>query len=78
MEHHFINNGIQVENQVKTCPEVVRGSLIEAEDGSIRFKTEGQKGKKPTLFTNQSDFSDGVAMLQSLSGAIAKKAKTLK
>ena len=73
-----VADGIQQENEELSCVDVVRQSLIEAEDGSIRFKTEGSKGKKPTLFTDADDFAGAVNMLASLSDAIEKKAKTLK
>ena len=41
-----VNNGIHREDEELSCPEVVRKSLIQSEDGSIRFKTESTKGKK--------------------------------
>ena len=72
------NEGIQKEDEELSCVDVVRQSLIEAEDGSVRFKTEGSKGKKPTLFTNMDDFAQAVEMLAGLSNAITEKAKTLK
>ena len=70
--------GIQKEDEELSCVDVVRQSLIEAEDGSVRFKTEGSKGKKPTLFTDMDDFASAVDMLGGLSEAIDKKAKSLK
>ena len=73
-----VENGIQREDEELTCIDVVRQSLLEAEDGSVRFKTEGSKGKKPTLFTSMDDFAGAVEMLAGLSEAIAQKAKTLK
>ena len=73
-----VADGIQQENEELSCVDVVRQSLIEAEDGSIRFKTEGSKGKKPTLFTDADDFAGAVTMLANLKDAIEKKAKTLK
>ena len=73
-----VKNGIQQENEELSCVDVVRKSLIEAEDGSVRFKTEGSKGKKPTLFVNADDFSGAVEMLAGLTSAINNKAKSLK
>tara|TARA_Y100000992_G_scaffold106516_1_gene69364 strand:- start:20 stop:448 length:429 start_codon:yes stop_codon:yes gene_type:complete len=73
-----VTNGIHKEDEILSCPEVVRKSIVEAEDGSIRFKTEGSKGKKPTLFRNQEDFAGAVEFLSSISEMIAQKAKTLK
>ena len=73
-----VTNGIHREDEVLSCSETVRKSLIEAEDGSIRFKTEPTKGKKPTLFQNNDDFAGAVNMLASLQEMIEKKAKSLK
>ncbi len=73
-----VANGIHKEDEILSCPEVVRKSIVEAEDGSIRFKTEGSKGKKPTLFANSEDFAGAVEFLASIQEMIANKAKTLK
>lgn len=73
-----VTNGIHREDEVLSCSETVRKSLIESEDGSIRFKTEPTKGKKPTLFQNFDDFAGAVNMLASLQEMIEKKAKSLK
>ena len=70
--------GIQKEDEELSCVDVVRQSLIECEKGTVRFKTEGSKGKKPTLFTGMDDFAQAVEMLAGLTNAIAEKAKTLK
>jgi hypothetical protein len=73
-----VNNGIHKEDEVLSCAEVVRKSLIESEDGSIRFKTEGTKGKKPTLFSDVDDFAGGVEMLMSVQDLIEKQSENLK
>ena len=73
-----VSNGITKEDEVLSCTDVVRRSLVQAEDGSIRFKTEGTKGKKPTLFSNSEDFKGGVQMLASVENMIIEKAKQLK
>jgi len=73
-----VNNGIHKEDEVLSCAEVVRKSLIESEDGSIRFKTEGTKGKKPTLFSDMDDFAGGVEMLMSVQELIEKQSENLK
>jgi len=73
-----VSNGIHREDQELACVDVVKQSLIEAEDGTVRFKTEPTKGKKPTLFQNMDDFAGAVSMLASLIPMIEKKAKTLK
>ena len=44
-----VANGIHREDEELSCVDVVRKSIVEAEDGSIRFKTEGSKGKKANL-----------------------------
>jgi hypothetical protein len=72
------NNGIQKEDEIPSCAETVRKSIIQSEDGSIRFKTESTKGKKPTLFSDLEDFQGAVEMLASVQSAIASKAETLK
>ena len=71
------NNGIHKEDEVLTCSQVVQKSIIQAEDGSVRFKTEGSKGKKPTLFTNMDDFKGAVEMLASVAPLVEKQAKKL-
>ncbi len=73
-----VSNGITKEDEILSCTDVVRRSLVQAEDGSIRFKTEGTKGKKPTLFSNSEDFKGGVQMLASVESMIMEKAKQLK
>ena len=73
-----VSNGITKEDEVLSCTDVVRRSLVQAEDGSIRFKTEGTKGKKPTLFVNQDDFAAGVNMLASVAEMVQEKSKSLK
>ena len=72
-----VENGIHREDEELTCVDVVKKSLIAAEDGSIRFKTEPTKGKKPTLFTGMEDFSDGVQMLASVQELVKKQAEKL-
>jgi len=44
----------------------------------VRFKTEGSKGKKPTLFSDMEDFKGAVEVLASLQELIANKSKDLK
>lgn len=73
-----VSNGIQREDEELACVDVVRQSLIEAEDGTVRFKTEPTKGKKPTLFQDMEDFAGAVSMLASLVPMIEKKAASLK
>ena len=73
-----VTNGIHREDEELSCADTVRKSLIEAEDGSVRFKTEPTKGKKPTLFQNFDDFAGAVNMLASLQEMIESKAKSLK
>ena len=73
-----VTNGIHREDEELACVDVVKQSLIQGEDGTVRFKTEPTKGKKPTLFQNFEDFSGAVSMLASLQEMIEKKAKSLK
>ena len=73
-----VQNGIHNETEDLSCIDVVKKSLVEAEDGSIRFKTEPTKGKKPTLFTNIDDFAGGVNMLASVQELVIKQSEKLK
>lgn len=73
-----VNSGIHKEDEELSCVDTVKKSIIQAEDGSIRFKTESTKGKKPTLFSDMDDFARGVSMLSSITDAISERAKTLK
>ena len=73
-----VKSGIHKEDEVLTCSQVVSKSIVQAEDGTVRFKTEPTKGKKPTLFQNFDDFTGAVSMLASLQEMIEKKAKSLK
>tara|TARA_B100001287_G_scaffold273168_1_gene276125 strand:+ start:1591 stop:2016 length:426 start_codon:yes stop_codon:yes gene_type:complete len=73
-----VTNGIHREDEELACVDVVKQSLIQSEDGTVRFKTEPTKGKKPTLFQNFDDFTGAVSMLASLQEMIEKKAKSLK
>jgi len=73
-----VQNGIHNETEELSCIDVVKKSLVEAEDGSIRFKTEPTKGKKPTLFTSLDDFSSGVEMLASVQDLVLKQSEKLK
>jgi hypothetical protein len=73
-----VSNGIHKEDEELSCVDVVKQSLIQAEDGSVRFKTEPTKGKKPTLFQNMDDFAGAVSMLASLQEMIEKKSGSLK
>ena len=73
-----VSNGIHKEDEELSCVDVVKQSLIEAEDGTVRFKTEPTKGKKPTLFQDMDDFAGAVSMLASLQEMIEKKSGSLK
>jgi len=71
-------NGIEEENEVLTTSETVKRSLIQNEDGEIRFKTEQTKGKKPTLISNQEQFVDFVNTLSQYVPKILSKVNSLK
>ena len=70
-------NGIHSENEELSTAEVVKQSLIEAENGEIRFKTESSKGKKPTLLQSKEDFDGFVSTLQAYVPKILAKARSL-
>ena len=70
--------GVKPDNYVPTTPEVIQQSLIlSSEDGSVRFKTQPDKGKKPTYFHSENDFKGFVAKLGELLPAIQNKANSL-
>ena len=51
------DNGIVNETEQLSTSEILRKSLIETEDGEVRFKTEDSKGKKPTVCSSKDDFN---------------------
>tara|TARA_Y100000034_G_scaffold33707_1_gene41224 strand:+ start:305 stop:745 length:441 start_codon:yes stop_codon:yes gene_type:complete len=71
-------DGIHQESAVPTAAEVVQRSLIESDSGEVRFKTESEKGKKPTVFQNMEDFSGFVDKLVQYQSAIHAKATKIK
>ena len=71
---HASANGITSESAPKSCADIVRESLTVNDNGEVRFKSEGEKGKKPTLFQNLEDFQGFVAEFASLSEKIKAKA----
>ena len=71
------DNGIQSETEKKSTAQIVKESLVENEDGEIRFKSEDTKGKKPTLFTSKDDFDQFVGVMQSYVPKIMAKLKAL-
>ena len=71
--------GIQSDDYVPTTAEVIQQSIIlSSEDGSVRFKTQPDKGKKPTHFHSESDFRGFVDKLGELLPAIVQKANQIK
>lgn len=71
------NNGIVNEAEQKSTPDIVRSSLIESEDGEVRFKTENSKGKKPTLCADMNDFIGFVDALEGYTPKIIAKAQAV-
>ena len=72
------DNGIQSETEQKTTAQIVRQSLVENDEGEIRFKSEDTKGKKPTLFTSKDDFDNFVSTMQAYVPKIMAKLEQLK
>ena len=72
-----VEEGVKPEDYEYTTPEIIQRSLIKGEDGSIRFKTQGDKGKKPTLCVSQEDFADFVNAFEQIMPFIKEKAKEL-
>lgn len=73
-----VENGVNKEDHEYTTSEIIQRSLIQGEDGSIRFKTQGDKGKKPTLCVSHEDFTNFVNTLSEILPMIKEKAETLK
>jgi len=63
------DSGIINETEEKSTSQIVNESLIESEDGEVRFKTENSKGKKPTLC---SDFEDFIGFVNAFEGYVPK------
>ncbi len=72
-------SGVKSDDYVPTTPEVISQSIIlSSEDGSVRFKTQPDKGKKPTHFHSESDFKGFVGKLEELLPAIIQKANQIR
>ena len=72
------DKGIQSETEQKSKPQIVKESLVENDEGEIRFKSEDTKGKKPTLFTSKDDFDNFVSTMQSYVPKIMAKLDALR
>ena len=73
------DNGVMRDDYVPTTSEIIQNSLIlSSEDGSVRFKTQGDKGKKPTYFMSETDFRGFVQKLGELLPTILEKAESIK
>jgi len=71
--------GVKSDDYVPTTSEVIQQSIIlSSEDGSVRFKTQSEKGKKPTYFMSETDFRGFVSKFGELLPAILKKAEQIK
>ena len=71
------DNGIISETEEKSTSQIVNESLIESEDGEVRFKTENSKGKKPTLCSDFEDFIGFVDEFEKYVPKIIAKANTV-
>tara|TARA_A100000172_G_C2992249_1_gene93252 strand:- start:96 stop:560 length:465 start_codon:yes stop_codon:yes gene_type:complete len=72
------DQGVKADNYVPTTPEVIQQSLIlSSEDGSVRFKSQPDKGKKPTYFHSESDFQGFVAKFGELLPMIQERGNSL-
>ena len=72
-----VENGVNTEDHQYTTSEIIQRSLIQGEDGSIRFKTQGDKGKKPTLCTSAKDFANFVNTFSEILPMIKDKAQSI-
>ena len=74
-----VENGVKSDDYMPSTPEIIEQSLIlSSEDGSVRFKTQGEKGKKPTHFMSKKDFDGFVVKLGELIPAIQQKASEIR
>jgi hypothetical protein len=79
MLQSIAENGVRRDNYVPTTPEVIQQSMVlSSEDGSVRFKTQSEKGKKPTYFMSETDFQGFVQKLGEILPAIQNKADQIK
>jgi hypothetical protein len=73
------DSGVQSDNYQPTTAEIIQQSIIKSsEDGTVRFKTQGDKGKKPTHFMSESDFQGFVQKLGELLPMVLEKANQIK
>ena len=72
-----VDEGVKPEDYDYTTSEIIQRSLIQGDDGSIRFKTQGDKGKKPTLCTSEKDFADFVNAFTEILPMIKEKAQSI-
>ena len=73
------DEGVRSDDYVPTTPEVIQQSIIlSSEDGSVRFKTQPDKGKKPTHFHSEEDFRGFVEKLGDLLPMVVEKANQIK
>ena len=73
------DNGVKRDDYTPSTSEIIQQSLIlSSEDGSVRFKTQGDKGKKPTHFMSETDFQGFVAKLGELLPTILERVESIK
>ncbi len=73
------DNGVKRDDYNPSTSEIIQQSLIlSSQDGSVRFKTQGDKGKKPTHFMSETDFQGFVAKLGELLPTILKRVESIK
>ena len=73
------DNGVQADDYVPTTAEIIQQSIIlSSEDGSVRFKTQPDKGKKPTYFMSEDGFQGFVSKLGELLPKIEERGNSLK
>tara|TARA_B100000579_G_scaffold437987_1_gene470565 strand:+ start:10554 stop:11021 length:468 start_codon:yes stop_codon:yes gene_type:complete len=72
-------NGVVPDDYTPTTAEIIKQSIVlNSEDGSVRFKTQGDKGKKPTYFMSETDFQGFVKKLGDILPAIMTKIDSIK
>ena len=76
---NIAENGVVADDYTPTTAEIIQQSIVlNSEDGSVRFKTQGDKGKKPTYFMSETDFRGFVSKLGEILPVIMSKADSIK
>ena len=74
-----VENGVRSDTYQPSTPEIILQSLVKnSKDGSVRFKTQGEKGKKPTYFMSEADYRGFVEKFGEILPVIQAKAEQIR